>query len=364
VANIRAYTAADGSISYKVQVRLKGYPPQFASFERKTDAKRWGVDTEAAIRQGRYFQTSESRKRTVGQLCDRYIGDVLPTKGKSMRRDQKVQLTWWKSRIGCYTLADLSPAMIGEQRDYLSKNGSGHRAEYKRQKQISPATVVRYMAALSVALSHAVKEWGWLDSNPVMKVKKPREARGRVRFLNGDERNRLLQACRDSDNPNLYPAVLLAISTGARHGEIMALKWENIDWERGRATLLKTKNGDRRVLYLSATVISELKKLQGSASEQERLVFSSSRVSGKPIDLKKAWLNALSVASIENFRFHDLRHTAASYLAMNGATLTELSEILGHRTLSMVKRYAHLSESHTQNVVKRMNSTILDSVGS
>jgi integrase len=205
-----------------------------------------------------------------------------------------------------------------------------------------------------------VKEWGWTSSNPVNNVHKPRLRNERIRFLMDEERSRLLECCRTSENPNLYPVVLIALSTGARYGEIINLRWTDIDFDRAQAMLMETKNGDRRRLFLSKPILVELRRLKQSSSEAAVLVFPSQRKPNKPIELRKAWLNALKAANVEQFRFHDLRHTAASYLAMNGATLAELSEILGHRTFSMVKRYAHLSDSHTRQVVYKMNAKLFE----
>ena len=92
------------------------------------------------------------------------------------------------------------------------------------------------------------------------------------------------------------------------------------------------------------------------------LLFPSKRKPGVPVDFGKSWTRAVETVALEDFRFHDLRHTCASYLAMSGATLAEISEVLGHKTLAMVKRYAHLSDSHTTKVVERMNGTIFGPV--
>ena len=357
MASIQERKSKDGKVSYRAQVRLMGHPPQSATFDRKTDAKRWISETEGAIREGRYFKTNESRKHTLGEMCDKYAQLVLPAKGASMQRSQKQQLEWWKSRIGKYTLAEVTPALIGEQRDYLAQHGPSN-AIGTPDKRPSPATVVRYLAALSVAFTHATNEWGWIEGSPMAKVKKPKEPKGRIRYLSEEECAALLDSCRRSEHRYLYPVVLLAISTGARHGEIMSLQWTHIDFRRKRAVLFDTKNGDTRALLLSTQLIAELEKLRATSNPETALVFASARKPSVPMELRAYWQIALDDAGILNFRFHDLRHTAASYLAMNGATSVELSEILGHKSPSMVKRYAHLSESHTRQVVTRMNDKL------
>ena len=224
------------------------------------------------------------------------------------------------------------------------------------------------MSALSHAFTVAVNEWGWLENSPMRKVKKPKEPRGRVRFLSDDEtydgklikgeRTRLLKACKQSNNAYLYPVVVLALSTGMRSGEIMELTWDAVDLHQGRITLHETKNGERRVVPLVSKALELLKNHAKIRRIDTPLLFPGKTKAHKPMDLRAPWLEALKAAQIDDFRFHDLRHSAASYLAMNGASLAEIAEVLGHKTLQMVKRYSHLSEAHTTSVVNRMNEQI------
>lgn len=189
------------------------------------------------------------------------------------------------------------------------------------------------------------------------RVRKLKEPQGRIRFLDDDERARLLASCKQSKNPHLYTMVVLALSTGMRKGEIVNLQWSDVDLQNGRALLHKTKNSERRVVFFQYHALTLLHQQAERFGFTSPYVFPNQAEDGGS-DIKEAWRRALQRACIKNFRFHDLRHSAASYLAMNGATPSELAEVLGHKTLSMVKRYAHLSESHTQKVVASMNEAI------
>jgi integrase len=166
-----------------------------------------------------------------------------------------------------------------------------------------------------------------------------------------------LKACQESKSKFLYLVVLLAVSTGMRQGEILGLKWKDIDLDRRRIILHETKNNERRGVPLTGPAFQMIKDLSKVRRIDSPLVFPG-RKGEKPTDIRTAWIEALEKAGIADFRFHDLRHTAASYLAMNGATLAEIAEVLGHKTLQMVRRYAHLSESHTAGVLERMNAKI------
>ena len=350
MANIEKRISSDGETSYRVKVRLKGYPTQNATFERLTDAKKWASATETAIREGRHFKTAEAKKHTLGELIDRYTNEVLSHKQKSAA-NQKHYLKYWKDCLGDYTLVDVTSAKITEHRNKLvgTKNTYG--------KEIGPVTANRYTTALGHVFSIAVNEWEWVENNPVRKIKKYPENRGRVRYLSDDERKALLETCQQSENPYLYTIVILAISTGARKNELLSLKWEDVDLKRGMITLHETKNNERRSLPLRDPALSLIQ----SQSKVRRIdcsyVFPASHKC-QPIDIRTAWENAVRKAKIEDFRFHDLRHTCASYLAMNGATSAEIAEVLGHKTLQMVKRYAHLSESHTASVVESMTKKV------
>lgn len=351
MAVIEKRTASNGTTSYRVKVRLKGYPAQSATFERVTDAKKWVQDTESAIREGRYFKTVEAKKHTVKELIERYEKEILPRKPKSII-DQKIQLDWWKEQIGAYLLSDITPSLITEYRGKLLSEPS-KRGGLKR----TDATANRYCAVLSHCFTVAYKEWEWMQENPMLRIKKLKEPRGRVRFLSDEERERLLTVCKESQSPFLYVLVVLAISTGARKMELCSLNWEDVDLKRGMIILHDTKNGERRALPLVGIAKDLMKEHYKNRNENTNLVFPAKNLID-PIDIRTPFETALARAEIKDFRWHDLRHSCASYLAMNGATLAEIAGVLGHKTLSMVKRYSHISEAHTAKVVERMNSKI------
>jgi len=357
-----------GETRYKVVIRKKGFPTQTATFKTKKAARRWATNTESAIDEGRHFRRMEGKRKTFAELVDAYLDTVAPVRHADPIANRAIRkhLSWWKQYLGAFVLNDVTPARISKLRDRLlaspaTKGGGGSKkTSTGKVKTKAPATVVRYLASLSVCFSTAVDEWEWLDENPVKKVRRPKQNPGRVRFLSEEERPRLLDACQDSACDYLYPIVIIALSTGARYSEILHLRWRDIDLERGVARLEKTKNQERRALPLTHLALEQVKLLRSALEEApEPKAFVFARADGKaPMEIRKHWYAAVEKAGIEDFRFHDLRHSAASYLAMNGATLAEIAEVLGHKTLQMVKRYAHLSDQHTAKVVERMNRSI------
>jgi len=343
MATIEKRKTSKGNVRYRAVIRKKGYPVQRQTFARRTDATRWVKQTEAEIEQGIHLKSVEAKKHTLDELIERYIEFYIADNRKDRKRIP--QLKWWQSQLGKYLLTEMTAPRLSEMKQKLSKDKS-------------PATVNRYLAALSHVFTMAVNEWEWMDDNPMRRVKRPKEPRGRVRYLGEDEKNRLLEACKNHPVKELYPVVLLAISTGMRQGEILNLKWQDIDFEKNRCILHDTKNGELRSVPIVGVAKDTLKEWSKVRKLNTNLVFSG-RNPRKPIFIRTPWMEVVKETEINDFRFHDLRHTAASYLAMSGASLAEIAEILGHKTLAMVRRYAHLSEGHTSKVAERMAEKFL-----
>lgn len=326
----------DAGTSYRVKIRLRGFPPESATFERLTDARAWSAKTEADMKAGRHF--GESKRHTFGELVKAYSEQAKPLLKSWDHRE--THLAFWLDALGDCQLDTITPARIAKERDKLLSE------ETYRHTKRTGATVVRYLAALSACMTHGVRELQWLERNPVERIKKPAESKGRVRFLTDDERAALLDACRP--HADLYLAVVLSLTTGARQAEIMGLRWGQVDFARQVITLSETKNGDRRALPLVGQALDLLRERGRVRTLHDDRIFPPTARANKSdhLNLRDAWAKALNTAGIENFHWHDLRHTAASYLAMSGVSLVEIAKVLGHRTLQMVARYSHLSDGH------------------
>jgi len=353
MASITKRMAKNGDVTYRALIRKRGCPAQSATFKSITKAREWERQTEAAIVEGKYFGRLKAQKHTIGEAIDRYIKRNLPLLKPYTAYNWLPKLNWWKEAIGWRRLSDLTPALLIETRDKLSE-------KVTRGQRLSPSAQNRYMTALQVVISKAYKEWEWIEVDPFVRVKKLPEPKGRVRYLDDEERERLLEACRDSQvqSPYLYPAVVIAMSTGARKNEIMSLRWENVDLKARRAILQETKNGERRSIPLVEEAYETMKELYDN-KKSDIWVFPN-RYNDGHFQIAYSWDIARRLAGITNFRFHDLRHTCASYLAMNGATMGEIADVLGHKTLQMTKRYSHFSDAHKQSVVESMNKKIFN----
>ena len=329
-------------------MRRQSGPWLTKSFVKKSDAEEWARSIEHKLDTGEHVPAAETRKRTLADAIDRYLEVVYPRSARRKNeRNQTRILQWWRAELGARSLSSITRTVIAEARDKLAKR----KTRYDRP--ISGSTINRHMASLSGVLKVTVKEFGWLTKNPVTNVRKFAEGKGRERFLTESERDALLEECKASPCTALLPMVQLALATGARKGELFALQWAGVDLDRRTARFVDTKNGDSRTVPLAQTAVDVLK-----AWRKGRLrVGAVFPVNMGTLDV--SWQAARDAAGLHDVRFHDLRHSAASYLAMSGASLMDIAAILGHKTLAMVKRYSHLSEQHTTAAIDRVAEKFL-----
>lgn len=269
---------------------------------------------------------------------------------------------WWTAKLGPVALLELSDdhvhaaleSLTQQSSRYFAGNDADGRPIYRaKRRAISPATVNRYAAALAAFITWAIKRRiapkGYV--HPCRSIERKPENNGKTRFLSSDERARLLQACKHASWPRLYLLVLLALTTGARKGELLGLRWADIDFDQAQARVLLTKNNDPKMLPLVPAVLEELRRFKAGPTV---LVFASPRTAGRAFSFEPQFQAALKAARISGVTFHTLRHSCASMLASNGATLLEIADLLGHRQLQMTKRYSHLATSHKAALVNRV----------
>lgn len=299
---------------------------------------------------------------TVTALVDLYMAHYA---GRDETRLQR--LSWWCAQIGSLSLQDVSDDHIHAAIEGLSlqraRYFAGNDADGKpimkaKRKPLSPATLNRYAASIAAVFTWSIKRRiapkGW--THPCRSLERRPENNEKTRFLSDDERARLLEAARCSRWQGLYPLVLLALTTGARKSELLGLRVGDLDLERGTASIARTKNGQPKVLPLVPNVVKLLRFV--AEKPATALVFASPRRPDIAFAFEETWKKALQDAGIKNFRFHDLRHSCASMLAQNGATLLEIGDLLGHRQLQMTKRYSHLAIEHKAALVSRVLGNI------
>lgn len=201
-----------------------------------------------------------------------------------------------------------------------------------------------------------VVEWEMVDEDILKRIRKVKPLRDdgkRLRYLSKEECQALVNAC----DTHLKPIAITALNTGMRRGEILGLKWdEHIDLKHGFILLNKTKNGERREIPINDTLRSVF---QGLTRRLDVSYVFYDPITGNPYqDVKRSFKTALKKVKIQDFHFHDTRHTFASHLVMAGVDITTVSRLLGHKSLTMTLRYAHLAPAHMQKAVNILDNAL------
>lgn len=348
------------SISYKATIRRKGYRTLCETFQNEEEAKTWVNEIEDAMRAGTYEEI-DTKEYTLGELIDRYIREELPNKSFTNQAKYKMQLYWWKKHLGKRFAKSITPKLLYEHKQILITEKSIK--PQKGRTTRTPATANRYMTCLSAVLTIASGEWGCLNENPMRKVKKFQEKPTNERILTEEEIQTLLDACKNFElqgekyQHETYLFVLIALSTGARYSEILGLKWENIDFKNRQFYFLNTKNKTHRGVPINEKPYKELLKFKKVRNIRSSYLFTT-KDGNKLIDMRTRFYKVLKKSKIENLRFHDLRHTVASYIAMSGGSLLDIAQVTGHKTMQMVKRYAHLTPTHTSHLMQQVSNNM------
>ena len=325
------------SISYRVLIRKKGLPIISKTFSNKKDAKQFAL----------HYEYNHKDLLLIGEITNQItfkdlVEDYLQNEYKGTRpQQQRSRLNYWINLIGSIQVIDVTKVDI--------KIGLS-----RLPNDMSNATINKYKKASSVVFNYGIREYD-LTKNPTQYIRSLPEKKGRTRYLSDNERKRLFKACRGSKWNKLYLLVLMAITTGARRGELLSLRWNSVDIVKQTAYVLTSKNGEPRVLPLTQSVIKELEKFSLNNSS---LIFASEIKPDKPYFFYKQWNRVRVEAELIDFRFHDLRHTTASYLAQNGATLLEIADVLGHKQIEVTMRYSHLCIGHKTSLINRVMSSI------
>lgn len=294
---------------------------------------------------------------TLKELADTYMACYLGSD-----RQQATRLAYFVQHLGTKPAHEIDGDDIQDVLDALQRRGRVHnRGGASRDAKLvethqpmKPASVNRYRTTIQAVLTWGRKKRlmpkGWI--NPVGETERLPEDNVRTRFLTEDEYQRLLKAAKASYWKKLHVLIKLAVTTGARRGTLMGLRWADVSLDDKQAYAERTKNGEPFVLVLQDDVANELKSLKG-ASKDDELVFCG-RNPFKPMTLEKAYYNALANAGITGAVFHTLRHTHASWLAKQGAPLLAIADSMGHKSLAMTKRYAHLCINTRAEMLSRV----------
>ena len=304
----------------------------------------------------------EQPERTFDEMMLGFLKEV-----SAHKRDQQRDKYAAKHLYSFFTGRVLGGLSAMDVRAYIERRRE--QSTYRKCK-VKPATINRELCLLSAAINHARREWEWDIPNPV-NGRKLRESEGRVRWISRAEAAALLRAAEaEAQCEHLVDFIRLALHTGCRKGELLGLEWRRVDLQAGLIYLEAehTKTARRRSVPLNREARAALmSRLRFRAEHCPSSPWVFARVYGKreggpdkvgavPIwDVKRSFHTACDRAGIENFRIHDLRHTCAAWLVSAGAALSEVRDLLGHTTVKMTERYAHLAPENVRTAVARLD---------
>lgn len=340
-AVIRRVWMGPGPTGRKVRKASFGYSIVINGKQERRWDREWSKDDARNALAARILERDAPQPKavpkTLGEVVQEYLA-LKRAKGKRTVAEDGVKLGRFEAFFGTATpITEVTAQRIAqydrERAVAISKRGA----------RLQASTINRELAALR-HLMRLAEEWGYVDRAP--KIRLAKEPEGRLRFLSEDEAARLLATCAKSKNPFLTAIVTVALNTGMRKGEVIGLTWDRVDFARGVLMLDHTKNGRRREVPMNRAVYDAL----SPHAKEDGMVFRK-RGGMAWGSIRTAFERACREAKVDGFRFHDLRHTCASWLVMAGRNLKEVQELLGHRSFAMTLRYAHLSPDRLRDAV-------------
>ncbi len=330
-----------GSVYWICYVGLDGRMRRESSGKKKYDDAATLLDgRRATIRDGKEPEVKKISNHTFAELAEKYTAWIAGRQNSARVKGYIIgQLL---HVFGTLPLRRFNTAIVEQlQTDTINRGLKG-------------ASNNKTLNVLKAMFSKAV-EWEMVEADVLKKIRKVKmlPENKRLRYLSQEECRDLINAC----DQHLRPIVITALNTGMRKGEILKLKWDtHIDLKHGFILLDKTKNGERREIPINSTLRSTL---QGLTRRLDVPYVFYDPTSGKPYqDVKRSFGSALRRAKIQDFHFHDLRHTFASHLVMAGVDLTSVSRLLGHKDIKMTLRYSHLAPAHLANAVNVLDQVL------
>lgn len=327
-----------GNVAFLAQVRIQGFKPAAKTFkvetthaEARARAVAWGEELERELKSQstRGGARRDVTQLTLGGLISEYLADPETKSLRTYHEVERLLESFWLNKYATERVLDFGIIQIREARDKLQIPGR------------SPGTCNRYLSVMRSA-------WNWARSAGLIPGERAwpmrlmlTEPRGRQRFLSDDEVASVLRAA--EADPVMRAAIVVSVSSGMRQSELLRLTWADIDLAGAKCLIRESKNGEMRAVHLTSAAVDALKGLRKLPVVSPVHPFVTA--SGTPLKqsfLEVRWRRIRDAAGLEDFRWHDLRHSCASILLQSGATLGMVGAVLGHRSPAMTMRYAHL----------------------
>lgn len=329
MATITKRKNRDGTISFLAQVRVKPFKPASRAFAVRKDAQDWAAALELELRtqRDRGGVRSDITGLTIGQLAREFLDDP-EIQALRYADDLALLLAWWVNHCGGQLVMRTNVLVLRDARDKL-KTGR------------APATVNRYLSAM-----RSCWNWGRASGLIPQDILWPsrlllREPKGRVRYLLDDELRAVLNAAYEISLPT-HVAIVVSLGCGVRQGELLRLNWADVDFKHACIRIIESKNGEARSVHLPEAAAIALKELKRNSVVGKFVFIDDDGLPFNVARLRRRWDLVRAKAGLKDFVWHDLRHSCASFLAQQGASLLEIGSVLGHKSPTVTRRYSHL----------------------
>jgi integrase len=327
-----------GRPTFQAKIRKAGFPAQSRTFPTKKEADAWARSVEDAMDKGQFRSTKLAAATTMKEMFETYRDSVSVRKKGHESETYRLE-AFIASPLASFSPANLTRQVVAKWRD-------------DRLKEVSGSTVNRELNLLGHVIEKARSEWGIeLLENPVHAIERPKESPHRERRLRPGEEERLMQSAKQTRGGYMRHIIILALETAMRQAELVNLKWEFVDIKKRRIQLVvskdfSTKSDKNRVIPLSNVACQVLADIGEKATGR---VFGELTTEA----VKRAFIRTVDRAAIEDLHFHDLRHEATSRLFEKGLTIAEVKSITGHKSMSSLERYVHVSAA--EKLAARLN---------
>ena len=341
-------------VSYQAFVRVKGYKTVCKTFKLKSQAIAWANEVEVAMQNGSYKESPDEISINDNKIKLVYVSDLIEyfrteiaPKRYSYSVKYDVMFDWWNSKIGRLKVKELSASVLSACKQILVTEKI---LKGKKVVTRSNNTINKYIMCMSAILTYAVKELELIDINPISKIKLMKKPSSRTRFLSDDEIKILSANCK-KHSLMIYIFFLIALKTGGRFNEVRHLEVKDLDFQNNRVYFLDTKNKTHRAVHLDAATLGLVSIYLESKSIESGYIFQNDKKGIQLFEIKGVLEKIIKESGIENFRIHDIRHTTASIMAQEGASLLEIAEVLGQKSLTVARNYSHLTKKHTEELL-------------
>lgn len=343
-----------GTMTFSVFKRLKNGHPERVTLDRYPainveQARKLAGRTFTAISEGvslAAVKRAHKEEMTFGELFDQYLERHAKPNKVTYREDQQRYNQYLEQPLGSKKLSSIDQKAIREIHSKITREGTGH-----------PVVANRVLAVISTTFGRGI-EWGYVKENPAIGVRRNKE-QSRDRFVQPEEKQKFFAALDQELNTVVRDFIFIALFTGARKNNVLAMKWSDVDLDRRIWRIAMTKNGTPQNVVLVEAVIERLKARRAAADKDPIFVFPGKGKTGHLAVPTKGWLRVLEAAGVANLRIHDLRRTIGSWQAMEGASLPVIGKSLNHKTPQATAVYARLHNDPVRESMEKATKALL-----